>query len=282
MHVRYLLPCPQLQPYVDYYLLMESSHAHDHLPVTVYPTPQAHMVFHYRGQTNEQVGTQPVQESGNWAVKGFTTLKTAYLPQSAIGVINVGFKPWGIQPFIPFHAEEITNAKLDLKLVYPKETSLVEERLMEADSTLERVSIVDDFLLSVFKETHPDPLAMGSLQAICANKGMVKVSRLSEEFFLSEKQFVRRFRNLTGVSPKFFSRLVRFQHILRLLENGRADLLSLAVKSGFYDPSHFIHEFTEFTGTTPQAYVKENARTELGTYFDRHVEYASFYHRIYQ
>lgn len=282
MHVRYLLPCPKLQPYVDYYLLMESSHAYDQRPVTVYPTPQAHMVFHYWGQTNEQVGARPVQESSNWAVKGFTTQKTAYLPQSAIGVINVGFKPWGIQPFIDFHAEEITNTKLDLKLVYPKETSRVEERLMEADSTLERVSVVERFLLSVLKETHPDPLVMGSLQAICVNKGMLKVSRLSEEFFLSEKQFVRRFRNQTGVSPKFFSRLVRFQHILKLLENGQADLLSLAVKSGFYDQSHFIHEFTEFTGTTPQAYVKENARTELGTYFDSHVEDASFYHRIYQ
>jgi AraC-like DNA-binding protein len=267
---------------VDYYLLMESSHEQDYLPVTVYPTPQAHMVFHYRGQTNERVGSQPVKESDNWAVKGFTTQKTAYLPQSSIGVINVGFKPWGIQPFIHFHAEEITNTKLDLKLVYPKQASLVEERLLEAHSTLERVWIVENFLLSVFKETAPDPLVMGSLQAIFANQGMVKVNRLSEEFCLSEKQFVRRFRNLTGVSPKFFSRLVRFQHILKLLENGQVDLLSLAVTSGFYDQSHFIHEFTEFTGTTPQAYLKENARTELGMYFDSHVEDASFYHRIYQ
>lgn len=282
MHVRFLLPCPPLQPYVDHYLMMESSYEGGQLPVTVYPTPQAAMVFHYRGQTNEQVGSQPVQESGNWAVKGFTTQKTAYLPQSSIGVINVGFKPWGIQPFIGFHADEITNTKLDLKLIYPKETSLVEERLMGANSTLERVSIVDSFLLSVLKETSLDRLVMASLQAIYANKGMVKVSSLSEDFCLSEKQFVRRFRNLTGVSPKLFSRLVRFQHILKLLEGGEVDLLNIAVESGFYDRSHFIHEFTEFTGTTPQTYMKENLRTELGMYFDSHIEDSPFYHRVYQ
>jgi AraC-like DNA-binding protein len=282
MHVRFLLPCPKLQPYVDHYLLMESSHEHDYLPVTVYPTPQAAMVFHYRGQTNEQVGLQPVQASNNWAVKGFSTKKTAYLPQSSIGVMMVGFKPWGIQPFIGFQAEEITDTKLDLRLVYPNQTSLVEEQLMQADSTLERVSIVENFLLSVFKETFPDPLVMGSIQSIYANKGMVKVNRLSEEFCLSEKQFVRRFRNLTGVSPKFFSRLVRFQHILKLLDSGQVDLLNLAVEAGFYDRSHFIHEFIEFTGTTPLAYLKENARTELGMYFDSHIEDSPFYHRVYQ
>jgi AraC-like DNA-binding protein len=261
---------------------MESSHAHDHLPVTVYPTPQAAMVFHYRGQTNEQVGARPVQASSNWAVKGFSTKKTAYLPQNQIGVLMVGFKPWGIQPFIGFQAEEITDTKLDLRLVYPNQTRLVEEQLMEADSTLERVRIVENFLLSVFRETSPDPLVMGSIRSICANKGMVKVSALSDAFCLSEKQFVRRFRNLTGVSPKFFSRLVRFQHILKLLDSGRVDLLNLAVQSGFYDRSHFIHEFMEFTGTTPLAYLQENARTELGTYFDSHVEDSPFYYRVYQ
>jgi AraC-like DNA-binding protein len=267
---------------VDHYLLMESSHEQDHLPVTVYPTPQAAMVFHYRGQTNEQVGTGPVKESDNWAVKGFSTKKTAYLPQSAIGVMMVGFKPWGIQPFIHFQAEEITDIKLDLKLVFPKETSLVEERLMGANSTLERVSIVENFLLSVLKETSFDSLVMASMQAIYANKGMVKVSRLSEEFCLSEKQFVRRFQNLVGVSPKFFSRLVRFQHILKLLEVGQVDLLNLAVESGFYDRSHFIHEFMEFTGTTPMGYIKENLRTQLGMYFDSHMENSPFYFRVYQ
>jgi AraC-like DNA-binding protein len=282
MHVRFFLPCPKLQPYVDHYLLMESSHEQDQQPVTVYPTPQTAMVFHYRGQTNEQVGEQPVKESDNWAVKGFTTQKTAYLPQSPIGVVMVGFKPWGIQPFIHFQAEEITNTKLDLRLVFPRETSLVEEQLMQADNTLERVSIVENFLLSLLKEISFDSLVMGSIQAIYANKGIVKVSRLSQEFCLSEKQFVRRFQNLTGVSPKLFSRLVRFQHILRLLEGGQVDLLNLAVESGFYDRSHFIHEFMEFTGTTPLTYMKENMRTELGMYFDSHMEDSPFYYRVYQ
>jgi hypothetical protein len=85
MHVRFLLPCPKLQPYVDHYLLMESSHAQDHLPVRVYPTPQAAMVFHYRGQTNEQVGLQPVQASSNRAVKGFTPRKQPTFPKLGSG-----------------------------------------------------------------------------------------------------------------------------------------------------------------------------------------------------
>ncbi len=282
MTFRYIHPSPRLQQFIDYYLVMESSDNESPEPVIVYPAPQAEMVFNYSGKTTEQIGSGDPKESTSLAVSGFFSQRTSYYPHGKLGVVMVGFKPWGVQQFINFQTEEITNTNLDLYSVYPKGTREVEERLMEAESTLDRIQIIESFLLSVIKEKVPDRLIISSVYSIFENKGENKIKQLSKSFHLSEKQFVRRFKSAMGVNPKFFSRLVRFQHILKLLNNGRLDLLGHAIGSGFYDLSHFSHEFTEFTGKTPMTYVKQNPRTNLGRYFDSNIEQSPFYHLIYQ
>ena len=283
MNFWYILPGQRLKDYIDYYLVGESGNDESNLePVIVYPKPHAEMVFNYGDKTMEQVGAGAAQESSNWAVSGFFTKKTSYYTMGRMGAIMVGFKPWGIQSFINFHTEEITNTNLDLKLVYPVEMRRVEEKLMEAESTLQRINIIETFLLSVLKDKSADQLVIGSLQAIFEERGNLKIRNLSKDFYLSEKQFVRRFKLATGVTPKFFSRLVRFQYIVQLLDNGRLDLLGHAIQSGLYDQSHFINEFTEFTGTSPLQYLKENVRTNLGRFFDENIEQFLYYYRIYQ
>lgn len=194
----------------------------------------------------------------------------------------VGFKPWGIQSFLNFQTEEITNTNLDLKLVYPAQMRMIEEKLLQCSTILERIQIVEEFLLSILKDKNTDQLIIHSVQSIFQMNGDAKVRKLSKDFCLSEKQFVRRFKATTGINPKLFSRLVRFQYITKLLDSAKFDLLDHAIESGFYDQSHFIHEFKEFTGMSPSAYVNENVRTDLGVYFDKQIEQSPYYHLIYQ
>lgn len=282
MNYRYILPCRELKEYVEYYLIIESTGGENIEPVIVYPKPQAEMVFNYSGKTIEQIGTNNAMESTNWGVSGFFTNKTTYYTQGQLGVIMVGFKPWGIQSFINFQTQEITNTNLDLKLVYPSEMRLIEERLLQCDNTLSRIQIIEEFLLSILIQKINDGLIISALQTISQMNGDVKISRLSKEFCLSEKQFVRRFKSVIGINPKFFARLLRYQYILKILDSGKLDLLDHAIECGFYDVSHFIHEFTEFTGMSPSVYVNEKVRTDLGVYFDKNIEQSPYYHLIYQ
>jgi AraC-like DNA-binding protein len=282
MQYYYLYPSPSLSGYVDYYLTIESNGSSDRNAVTVYPAPQAEMVFNYGDSSYEQVGLGNKTRSNDLAVSGFFTQTATYTNERNLGVIMVGFKPWGIQPFISFNAGEITNINLSMENLYPGKMSEVEDKLKGADSMLKRIGVIENFLLSIIRPFRPDDLIIESVKEMNRQNGQISVKQLARNFFLSEKQFKRRFNSAVGINPKLFSRLVRFQYILQCVDNNKVGLLDKAVQTGFYDEAHFIKEFREFTGQTPSAYIHGNNRSDLGNYLDEQFKKSLFYNSIYK
>ena len=70
----------------------------------------------------------------------------------------------------------------------------------------------------------------------------------------NERQIERLFSKYIGLSPKFYSRIIRFSHIFELMRSKDNSWGDLVYKSGFYDQSHFIKNFKEFTGEDPSSY----------------------------
>jgi AraC-like DNA-binding protein len=64
-----------------------------------------------------------------------------------------------------------------------------------------------------------------------------------------------------GLTPKVFSRVLRFQRVLALIRRDRQiDWADVAVASGYYDQAHFIHDFRAFSGMSPTAYLRADVR----------------------
>jgi transcriptional regulator GlxA family with amidase domain len=62
-----------------------------------------------------------------------------------------------------------------------------------------------------------------------------------------------------GITPKLLARITRFQKALNMLEtNSSKSLTTVAYEGGFYDQSHFIRDFKEFTGYNPNTYFARN------------------------
>jgi AraC-like DNA-binding protein len=60
----------------------------------------------------------------------------------------------------------------------------------------------------------------------------------------------------TGLSPKSFNKISRFQLSLRLIAKNEQPFTSIAYDCGYFDQSHFIRDFKSFTGLTPSAYLE--------------------------
>ena len=84
---------------------------------------------------------------------------------------------------------------------------------------------------------------------------------------IGERRIERMFDKYVGVSPKMFSRIVRFRGVVRSIETAESfGLLDTALSFGYFDQSHMIHEFNEFAGTSPIAYFEQTHRlSELFT-----------------
>jgi transcriptional regulator GlxA family with amidase domain len=88
---------------------------------------------------------------------------------------------------------------------------------------------------------------------ILKHSGMVKIDQLAKDACLSNRQFERVFKERIGLSPKFYSRLVRFTKAWLIKENNPAvTWTEIAYSCGYFDQMHLIRDFQAFTGTNPQ------------------------------
>lgn len=95
------------------------------------------------------------------------------------------------------------------------------------------------------------------LEEISNSHGTIRISELAERTHYSERHISRIFREAMGVSPKTFSRIIRFQYVVSaILCRPRETLCDYLGELGYSDQAHFQREFKEYTGITPGRFVQ--------------------------
>lgn len=286
MQTMFLRPSPSLSPYVELYLDMRgpsSTDASADRTLRLYPSPSMSMAFGYDD------GTASVQVEGEEAVPCpslslggyFTRPKEYHCREGAGGTFVVVFKPWGVRRFTRFPLHEATNRNLDLHHAFSNKVREGEERLRECGSPYERRNVVEAFLRSELAGGREDRLVVDAVHTIAAERGCIHISAAAERYGLSRKQFVRRFQETVGLPPKIFSRIIRFQHTLRLFR-GPIRHIEIAYESGYFDQAHFTKEFKELAGVSPGKFLSSMPRTRFGEACDEVIRMSPFYNTIYQ
>jgi AraC-like DNA-binding protein len=89
---------------------------------------------------------------------------------------------------------------------------------------------------------------------VLRRRGRLAVQHLADRAGTSRQHLARIFREQTGVTPKVYCRLARFQASLRYAGRGaRVDWAQVALEMGYADQSHMIAEFKTFSSLTPGA-----------------------------
>jgi AraC-like DNA-binding protein len=91
------------------------------------------------------------------------------------------------------------------------------------------------------------------------------MENVASRFGISARYMQQLFVQYTGLSPKLYSQINRFQNSLQLVRAGNTSLTSIAYECGYSDQSHFIKEFKAFTGYTPSGYSIENSPVTMAT-----------------
>jgi AraC-like DNA-binding protein len=102
------------------------------------------------------------------------------------------------------------------------------------------------------------------------SKGLgATVRNAASEAGVCKRHFIRLFSAQVGLTPKLFCRVLRFQHARVLTEQDARvlpdpaertpcaiDWAALATTCGYFDQSHLINDFNEFSGSSPTQYVR--------------------------
>ena len=89
--------------------------------------------------------------------------------------------------------------------------------------------------------------------------GQRRIDAVVGDLNVSARKLERQFLTQVGMTPKLFSRLVRFDRAVRdLASRGATPWSQFALAHGYSDQAHFINEFREFAGVTPAEFEAES------------------------
>lgn len=120
----------------------------------------------------------------------------------------------------------------------------------------EQIHLLNQFF---YKRLNPnvkmDERIASSIRLIKSTQGFLKITDLADATCLSQKQFERRFKDFTGFNPKVFSRIIRFEGVVKSERTWNTHTQA-AHELGYHDQAHFIRDFRLFTGMSPREFWK--------------------------
>jgi AraC-like DNA-binding protein len=176
-------------------------------------------------------------------------------PRGIADVFGVRFHLGGAAAFVRVPMSELRDAVLPIDEVLPRSLA---ERVAESPSTEARIRLMDAFLmarLSMPRHLPATAVAISIIRRRNESRGVAAA------IGVTERTLERGFNECVGMSPKKLARLFRFHAVLA---DPRLD-------AGYYDDSHLIHDFREFSGTTPSQFRRE--RNEMNEAFVGNLQY---------
>lgn len=252
-------PPKHLAKYVRFFWVLESDAPYLHRQMADI-SPE--LIFHYRGRFEELTaggGRKPSFRSG---IHGQSSSISRFSIDKGFGIFGVYLYPYAIPALFQLSAEELTNRMPDLHSLWGGEGANLEEQVMLAGDNRERRKIITEFFSHKFlnkSDNSHHPGMFSAVRYVMNTKGMKTVEEVASTFCLSERQFARKFKEYSGFSPKLFSRITRFHTATECYGSGDKSLAEIAYECGYYDQSHFIQDFKEFSGHLPGEFFAGNA-----------------------
>jgi AraC-like DNA-binding protein len=182
-------------------------------------------------------------------------------PAEDILIIGVHFKPGGAFPFLGFPAGDLADTHVDLETLWGSSAAQLRERLCEASTSHNRFHVLEQVLLDHLRHRVEQHYAVLAALEMFGNNQAWTVRDAAKHIGLSQRRFIQIFKAEVGITPKLFSRIQRFQQTRTLIrQTASVNWASLALDVGYFDQSHLIREFLEFSGQSPANYLQRQLK----------------------
>ncbi len=252
-------PSPFLAPYVKCFWALEYKGSGPADPEPVIPDGCIEIIFNLSDRFRRHHADGTIERQASSLIAGQMHTSVLIGPSGDVDLFGIRFQPSGACRFMPFEMNELTGRIDPLDVVLGNPVAFIEEKLAAAPNFESRVAIAEAYLAGLMTSAGSNAYVERALAIIGQARGNVQVSYLAREVGVSERSLERAFRRVVGTTPKAYSRVVRFQSVLREIERrGDEDILSTAFDLGYYDQSHLINDFNQFSGGTPTAFFERS------------------------
>ncbi len=239
----YLLPCIQLRNWISNFTISFPNQTIISDNYTIIPHGSVTLVFFYDATGLHSLLFGPTTKPktvGNIANRCDVILIIEFQPAGFFPLIGIQQSEL-IDKVVPF---SIINTSLDLEI----------KKIFNESLSIDKLILkLEELLISNIKIEYSYEFIL-AIQLIIQNFGNISSQEISKKVFYSSRHLNRLFNQYLGLSMKSFSRLVRINKSIKLLNNNKTSLMSICNELGFYDIPHFIKDFKIVCGITPQKY----------------------------
>lgn len=146
----------------------------------------------------------------------------------------------------------------DFNYVAGKDAEELHQKLWETPALKDQLRLFEGFLmrrLQRFEKKHQKfQLVNDVMNELKRDDFFENMERVASRYGISARYLQKLFLEFTGVTPKLYHKINRFQKSLVLTGRQDVSLTSIAYACGYFDQSHFVRDFRFFTDLAPSAF----------------------------
>ena len=249
MVYRRFAPGPAVSAFVDHYWILETPDAGGVQRVVPDGSPELIVHLGTPFESRDHSNNGAVWRSQPLAfVAGQLTAPLFLRGAGPAKVLGATFRPDGLRGVLDARADELTGGV----------------HAVDAGGS-ESIEQLEAWLVRRVRRPG-DALVTEAVRQISDSRGVLDIASLARELRVSTRQLERRFQERTGLSPKRFARMRRFQSVFPAIEAGDG-WAAAAASCGYWDQAHLVRDFREFAGEPPTALL---AGDDLARHFLSH------------
>lgn len=250
-------PHPDLSALVKFYWTLEVPYDPNNQKQKIIPDGCIEMTFNLEDKIKRYISEDEYIVHPQSMIMGQRTKSYFIEPLGNVKSFAICFYPYGFANFVSTSLEELVDIETPIENIFGEHEAIeLEQQIIQASSTADRIEVIEAFLLKKLNEnTTIQNIVRTTVDTLVSSNGSTSITQIMNGDLSKKRQLERYFKKEIGISPKQLGRVLRLQTALNLLLNSDEKLTNIAYESEYFDQTHFIKDFKEFTGITPKEFL---------------------------
>ena len=183
-------------------------------------------------------------------------------------MLVIQFKPAGAFPFFHLPVNQLNDKVILGEKIFGNEILQLRQQILEQKNSTEKFKAAENWLRKRMDDKGIPNQELLKIVGLLKDKPFSDHTEIVQLYSKTQKHLIGQFKKYIGLTPKVLHRILRFNEILQKIHlKEQLDWSQIAYQFGYADQSHFIKEFREFSGFSPQQFIKFEHQKEQTNFF---------------
>ena len=183
-------------------------------------------------------------------------------------MLVIQFKAGGGYPYLHTPLSNLNDQVIPAQKILGDEILQLRSNILEKESVTEKLKLAEAWLIARMNKAFlPEPEILSIVETLKTNP-LNQHKEVVQEYSKTQKHLIDQFKKYVGLTPKVLHRIFRFNEVLQKIHmKEKLEWSEIAYQFEYADQSHFIKEFKEFSGFSPQEFIGADFHKEQPNFF---------------